>query len=133
MAQNLGGTAMFQILPGAMKYGKQMMAKSPKATPKTFVDHMSPSEAARYRAYWHNAKLNQASPGTQSLSRMQLSANGQYTYLSTTHFDQFGRRIAETHYTTHPSTGVLHPNPHYHLYNLNNQRLPLMPGPYLGE
>jgi hypothetical protein len=100
----------------------------------TFIDQMTPDEAVRYQKYWHDPKLKQYTPGVGELRRTQVSENGRYTYEAVSHFDEFGRLRAETHYTTHlKTTGVLHPNPHYHLFDRIKGKLTLMSGEYLGE
>ncbi len=119
-----GGLGMFRALRSA----PVNMEK-----PVFFDDQMLPTEAVRYRAYWHDAKLKLTTPGVRTLERIQVSADGKYTYRAISYFDEFGRLRAEAHFTTHPSTGVTHPNPHYHLRDLFNRKLALMPGEYLGE
>jgi hypothetical protein len=114
---------------GGIKLGQTVKSCKP-----TFVDLMSPEEAVRYQKYWHDAKLKQYTPGVGELRRTQVSKNGQYTYEAISHFDEFGRLRADTHYSVHSSTGSLHPSPHYHLYDLiTRRRFTLMPGEYLGE
>lgn len=83
----------------------------------TFVDQMSAEEAERYRKYWQKDLPAQVTPGTTTISRPQLSTDGKYTYRADGHYDEYGRLRARTDYSTHPSTGTPHPDPHHHLRN----------------
>jgi len=65
MQQIIGGTAVWQGIPGALKYGPKMFARAPTTT--TFVEQMSPSEAARYRAYWEGVPRR---PGVELAPRV---------------------------------------------------------------
>ena len=133
-SQHMGGVSGMNLAGAAtIKVGSALRPKAGSQNKGTFIDQMTPEEAARYQKYWHDAGLERSSPGTRRWERTQSSTQGDYTYRAITHFDEFGRRVAETHYSTHVSTGVLHPNPHYHLYDRVRGKLAMMPGEYLGE
>jgi hypothetical protein len=83
-------------------------------TKKSFMEMMSQEDATRYQKYWNDAKLKQYTPGIRELHRTQVSKDGRYTYDTVSHFDEYGRLIGETHFSTHPSTPLIHPNPHHH-------------------
>jgi RHS repeat-associated protein len=75
--------------------------------------------------YWINRQAPlQVTPGTrtQTISKPS-SAAGNPLYRSTTHYDQFGRQIGQTHYSTHGRPSC-HANPHHHRRNpATGQRL----------
>jgi hypothetical protein len=96
--------------------------KSPDAAgSRTFVDDMSPLEAARYEKYWSHRKENpqqlrpQVTPGVRVVERYKRSLDGDEVYLSVEYYDEFGRFLGEDQYTTHGRDG--HSVPHGHRYN----------------
>ncbi len=63
--------------------------------------------------YWVNKKApTQVTPGTRTINDPAKPSSAGGTYHSTTHYDEFGRQIGQTHRTTHGRSD--HPNPHHH-------------------
>ncbi|MFB5680880.1 RHS repeat-associated core domain-containing protein [Paenibacillus terreus] len=93
-------------------------------SPRTFVDEMDASEAARYQRYWEqdinpnykgapNTRMRTyATPGTRSIIDQKLSNTGEL-YERETIYDQFGRRIGNNDYTDHGKPHH-HESPHHH-------------------
>ena len=131
LSQHMGGVVFGNLaVAGYMRFrgvdfniGPKLNLTEVTATtkPTSFVEQMTPDEAAKYRKYWNDSKLNDY-PGVRSFERMQISTDGKTSYRAIQHFDEFGRLKADTHFSDHLlSTGVEHPNPHYHLYELINR------------
>ena len=55
-------------------------------------------------------------PGVRDSVKMRIGSDGQ-EYLQTSHYDQYGRLIARTDHTSHPSLRPIHPDPHHHQFN----------------
>ncbi|MFO0425738.1 MAG: polymorphic toxin-type HINT domain-containing protein [Planctomyces sp.] len=83
----------------------------------SFVDLMSKDEADLYRKYWRGDMPAQVTPGIKNNVKQQLATNEQYSYTTVGHYDKYGRLTGRTDFTTHPSTGLLHADPHYHIRN----------------
>ncbi len=68
--------------------------------------------------YWKKRKApTQIEPGTRRVTDNKPSARKRdETYERTTHYDQYGRQVGQTHKTDHGEPNV-HPNPHYHTRN----------------
>ena len=79
--------------------------------------HNADYDDAEYLKYWQGDMPAQVTPGISLNVRQQLASNGKYSYDAVGHYDEFGRLVGRTDFSTHPSTGLLHPNPHYHLRN----------------
>ncbi|GEM_PF-1082216 len=63
--------------------------------------------------YWINKTTpTQVTPGTRTVNDPAKPSSAGGTYHSTTHYDEFGRLIGQTHRTTHGRSD--HPNPHHH-------------------
>jgi len=78
----------------------------------------TPRETLLPDSYWINRDAQtQVTPGTRTVNIDKPSRSGG-TYHSTTHYDDFGRQIGQTHRTHHgygnPSSSQFHPNPHHH-------------------
>ncbi len=69
-------------------------------------------------SYWIDKRSpKQVTPGTRTINEMKPSSGGGQ-YHKTTHYDEFGRQIGQTHRTSHgysnPNGKHYHPNPHHH-------------------
>lgn len=66
--------------------------------------------------YWQQKEApTQVEPGTKQITDMKPSSRSKgEVYERTTYYDDFGRSLGQTHYTSHGEPDV-HPNPHYHL------------------
>ena len=78
----------------------------------------TPSNTALPESYWINKKApTQIAPGTRTATIEKPSSKGG-TYSSTTHYDEYGRQVGQTHRTHHgysdPTSPQFHPNPHHH-------------------
>lgn len=69
-------------------------------------------------SYWINKKApTQVDPGTRRITDMKPSGRSQgEVYERTSHYDQYGRQVGQTHKTAHGEPAV-HPNPHHHRRN----------------
>ena len=69
-------------------------------------------------SYWINKKApTQVDPGTRRITEMKPSGRSRgEIYERTTHYDEYGRQIGQTHKTAHGEPAV-HPNPHHHTRN----------------
>ncbi|MEI6810233.1 MAG: RHS repeat-associated core domain-containing protein, partial [bacterium] len=71
-------------------------------------------------SYWQRQSPVQVTPGDPAIPRVKLSGDGKTVYDAVDYYDEFGRLQGQTHYTTHPGQpGISHPDPHYHLRNVN--------------
>ena len=73
-------------------------------------------------SYWINKKApTQVTPGTRTVNQTSKPSSKGGTYHSTTHCDEYGRQIGQTHRTHHgysnPKSEHYHPNPHHHRRN----------------
>jgi hypothetical protein len=89
--------------------------KPPTPTPP------APRETLLPDSYWIDRQApTQVTPGTRTVNVEKPSSSGG-TYHSTTHYDEFGRQIGQTHRTHHgysnPDSPQFHPNPHHHRRN----------------
>ena len=65
-------------------------------------------------SYWIDKKsLTQTTPGTRTVNDLAKPSSSGGTYHKTTHYDEYGRQIGQTHRTTH-GRPANHPNPHHH-------------------
>jgi RHS repeat-associated protein len=78
----------------------------------------TPAVPAIPQAYWADKHApTQVTPGVRILVDSKPSGRVQgEVYTRVSHYDQYGRLIAQTHYTTHGQPSI-HPNPHHHQYN----------------
>jgi len=89
-----------------------------KKCPETEV----PKEPALPDEYWIKKKpLEQVTPGTRVTNDLDKASSSGGTYHRTTHYDEFGREIGQTHRSNHgysdKSDTQYHPNPHHHRRN----------------
>lgn len=64
-------------------------------------------------SYWIEKKAPlQVTPGTRTVNIDKPGSSGG-TYHSTTHYDEYGRQIGQTHRTSH-GRPTDHPDPHHH-------------------
>jgi len=107
----IGGTSNFELIVQISLAGV--------ATAR--VACRAPKETLLPDSYWINRKApTQVTPGTRTVNVDKPSSSGG-TYHSTTHYDEYGRQIGQTHRTNHgysdPSSSQFHPNPHHHRRN----------------
>lgn len=63
---------------------------------------LAPKKTALPDSYWINKKApTQVTPGTRTVNNPAKPSSSGGTYHSTTHYDQFGRQIGQTHRTSH--------------------------------
>ncbi|MEI8018455.1 MAG: RHS repeat-associated core domain-containing protein [Schlesneria sp.] len=102
------------ILGGTARVNRPRQTNRPRHYPRSqyFTPHR----------YWQrNSPMQTTPPGDSSgivFRRTQTSTNGRYDYRIDAYYDQYGRYLGETHWTTHPSTGSPHPMPHFHMRNM---------------
>mgnify|MGYP006914514582 CR=1 FL=1 len=74
----------------------------------------SPSGPALPDKYWIEKKApTQVTPGTRTTNDPAKPSSAGGAYSSTTHYDEFGRQIGQTHNTDHGRPDN-HPTPHHH-------------------
>ena len=100
-------------------------ARKISAPKKSFVEQMSPAEAARYERYWkqnysesyknepNTRQRLQVQPGLRSITDQKLSNTGEL-YSRQTVYDPIGRKIGNNDYSTH-GRPQQHTNPHHHV------------------
>ena len=106
------GAATGDFVAGGLTIG----AGAAKAVASRFS--AAPSNTALPESYWINKKApTQIAPGTRTVTIEKPSSKGG-TYSSTTHYDEYGRQVGQTHRTHHgysdPTSAQFHPNPHHH-------------------
>jgi RHS repeat-associated protein len=82
-------------------------------------------------SHWKDQRApTQVAPGTKSITDMKPSGRSAgEVYKRTTHYDQFGRSVGQTHHTSHGQPAI-HPNPHHHTRNpITGQSSGPKPGP----
>jgi filamentous hemagglutinin len=67
--------------------------------------------------YWIDKAPTQVQPGTRRVTDQKPSGRSQNeVYERTTHYDEYGRQVGQTHKTAHGDPSI-HPNPHHHTRN----------------
>lgn len=90
-------------------------AKKARKTVHPPINNNKPFVPESY--YKKNIKpSDDVAPGVRDSVKMRIGSDGQ-EYLQTSHYDQYGRLIARTDHTSHPSSRPIHPDPHHHQFN----------------
>ncbi|MBM3965743.1 MAG: hypothetical protein FJ308_11860 [Planctomycetes bacterium] len=114
-------TSASDIVEGIAKGGVKKIIKR-RAPKGTFIDDMTPAEAARYEKYWkqghadtplNTRQREYTAPGTRIIRDEKISTETGGLYTRETIYDDFGRRIGNNDFTDHGRPNV-HPNPHHH-------------------
>ena len=81
-------------------------------------------EQAKYEKYWQKKMPTQVLPGIHRLVDEKRSRRSRgEVYKRVGHYDEYGRMIGQTHYTSHGEP-AMHPNPHHHRRNpISRQQL----------
>lgn len=67
--------------------------------------------------YWKAKHApTQVTPGITKITEVKPSSRANESYRRVSHYDEYGRLIAQTHYTSHGEPDI-HPNPHHHRYD----------------
>lgn len=82
-------------------------------------------QQARYQKYWQKKTPTQVPPGIHRLVDQKPSRRSKgEVYKRVSHYDEYGRMIGQTHYTSHGEPSIP-PNPHHLRRNpISGQQLP---------
>lgn len=94
-------------IPGLKLATKARQTTKPSLPKKTFVPD------SYYRKETRVA--DDLAPGIRDSVKLRIGSDGK-EYLQTSHYDDYGRLVARTDHTSHPSLKPTHPDPHHHRY-----------------